>query len=94
MALFVAVCLDKPGAKELRAATRDEHLAYLRGKTDMVKLGGAYLEDGSPVGSMLVIEAEDRAAVEALMADDPYAKAGVFASTEIRAYRMAVGGLA
>ncbi len=35
----------------------------------------------------------DRAAAEAIAAGDPYAKAGLFESVEIRAFRCAIGEL-
>ena len=90
---FVLIGLDKPGAADLRAATREAHLAYLREHGAAVKLGGPYLdEDGGSVGSLLIVEAPDRAAAEAFQRADPYARAGLFASTELRSWRLVVGG--
>jgi uncharacterized protein YciI len=40
---------------------------------------------------MLAIEAADRAAAEAFAAADPYAKAGLFASVEIIAWKKVIG---
>ena len=40
---------------------------------------------------MLVVEADDITAVRAFAAADPYALAGLFASVEIRPWRLAVG---
>jgi uncharacterized protein YciI len=42
---------------------------------------------GNPCGSMLVVEAADRAEAEAFAAADPYAKAGLFESVVIRPFR-------
>ena len=60
MPLYVFQGLDKPGALELRKATRQTHLDWLASLSPRVKIGGPMLaEDGAtPLGSMLVIEAE------------------------------------
>lgn len=91
--LFVAICLDKPDHVDLRLATRNAHLAFLAEHAARVKLGGAFLDPAGekPIGSMLVVEAEDAAAARALLANDPYAQAGLFADVELRPWRRAVG---
>ena len=54
----------------------------------MIVHGGPMLDtDGRPCGSLLLIDVEDRAAAEGFAASDPYAKAGLFESTVIRAFR-------
>jgi uncharacterized protein YciI len=91
--LFVALCLDKPDHVPLRLATRDAHLAFLAEHAAQVKLGGPFLDAAGekPVGSMLIVEAPDAAAAEALLARDPYAIAGLFASVEVKPWRRVVG---
>lgn len=91
--LFLILCTDKAGARELRAATRPAHLAFLEERGARVKLAGPWLDpaDGGPLGSMLVIEAEDLAAAEAFAAADPYAGAGLFAMVEVRPWRRVFG---
>lgn len=91
--LFVAICLDKPDHVELRLSTRSAHLAFLAEHASRVKLGGAFLDPAGekPIGSMLIVEAEDEAAARALLTHDPYAGAGLFASVELRLWRRAVG---
>ena len=91
--LFVATCTDKPDSMELRLATRPAHLAYLTGLGAKVKAGGALLsaDRQSVIGSMLIFEGEDEAAVAQWLADDPYAQAGLFASVDIKPWRQAVG---
>jgi uncharacterized protein YciI len=86
--LFALVCMDRPGALDLRLATRPAHLAYLETYADKVVQAGALLDlDGRPGGTLLVIEVADRAAAEGFAASDPFAKAGLFESTVIRPYR-------
>jgi len=94
MANFVLVCIDKPGALELRLATRDAHFAYLSEHPGVVRLGGPFLDaEGRMAGSMLIVELADMAAAEAFAAADPYALAGLFERVDIRAWRATVGAL-
>ena len=95
MPLFVLTCLDKPNSLEVRMAAREDHIAYVREHyaAGRVKLGGPFLDaDGQMCGSNLVIEVEDMAAAKAFSAADPYAKAGLFQSVDIRAFRVVTGG--
>ena len=45
----------------------------------------------TPVGSMIVFEAESEADVRTLLDKDPYAMAGLFESVSVTAWRQAVG---
>ena len=86
--LFAILCTDKPDSAALRAATRPAHLDYLKSHADRLVLAGPILDaDGTPRGSLLVVDLADRAAAEALAAGDPYVAAGLFRNTEINAYR-------
>jgi uncharacterized protein YciI len=87
--LFAVYCVDKADGSALRAATRPTHLAYLEGQAAHIVFAGPLLAaDGtSAIGSLLVVDFPDRAAVDAFAAADPYAKAGLFASVEITGWR-------
>lgn len=94
MALFVISCIDKPDSLPLRMATREAHLAYANGGQSMVnvKIGGPYLDQGGNMaGSLLIVEAADRVAVDEFAKNDPYVKAGLFETVDIRPYRITVG---
>jgi uncharacterized protein len=94
MALFVISCIDKPDSRPLRMATREAHLAYANSGQSMVsvKIGGPYLDQsGNMAGSLLIVEAADRAAVDEFAKNDPYVKAGLFETVDIRPYRITVG---
>lgn len=94
MNLFVVECLDKPDSLPLRLATREAHLAYLEKLgPQIVRLGGPLLSsDGqTPIGSLLIFAAADRAAIEAILAADPYTQAGLFAQVKITPYRRVLG---
>lgn len=86
--LFAIICTDKPASLDLRMATRPAHLEYLKGFEKSTVLVGPLLDpEGKPAGSLLVVEAADRAAAEAFAAGDPYAKAGLFESVVVRPFR-------
>lgn len=91
--LFAIHCLDKPDHAALRQANREAHLAYARSFGDKILFGGPLLTaDGSGmIGSLLVMEAADRAEVEAYCTNDPYQKAGLFESVVVRPYKMVLG---
>ncbi len=90
--LFAAICLDKPGQIDLRLATRAAHLSFLESHAAQIKLGGPFLDESEkPVGSLLILECDDQASAQALLDSDPYAKAGLFASVELRPWRRVVG---
>ena len=94
MPLFTISCVDKPDSLGVRMAARDAHLAYANTgeKPVKVKLGGPYLDgNGNMAGSLLIVDAPGRDAVDQFLRDDPYVKAGLFESVEIRSYRVTVG---
>lgn len=93
--LFAVSCKDKPGSFELRMKTREKHLGFIRGLGGQVQMAGPFLsEDGSEmVGSLLILEADDRTAAEAIAAQDPYAQAGLFESVEIVPWKLAFNNM-
>ncbi|MCD1265649.1 hypothetical protein GR158_18285 [Shinella sp. AETb1-6] len=87
--LFAFVCQDKPGALQVRLDTRPEHVAYLNALNTegTLAFAGPFLgEDGKPTGSLVVVKAETIEAAREIAANDPYAKAGLFASVEVKAW--------
>jgi hypothetical protein len=92
MPLFVMFCVDKPGALDLRMATREAHLAYMGKQSGVVKVGGPMLDDaGGMAGSMLIVDVADKAAAVALNANDPYTLAGLWERVDIKPFRATVG---
>ncbi len=92
MTTYVLICRDKPGALDLRMATRETHLAWVgENMANVVRAGPILDEAGGMAGSLFVLTAETRAEVEAFTAADPYSKAGLFESVEILKWRQTVG---
>jgi hypothetical protein len=91
--LFIATCVDRPQSVEKRLENRPAHLAFLKDLGAKVKIGGAMLADDlkTPIGSMLIFEGESEAEIRAILANDPYALAGLFESVSVKPWRQAVG---
>jgi uncharacterized protein YciI len=91
--LFVISFKDKPDSGALRAANREDHLAYMTA-SGIVRLGGPYLNDQEqPIGSLIIVESESEAAVRAFMADEPYNKSGLIPSFDATPWRYTAGQL-
>jgi uncharacterized protein YciI len=90
--LFALICTDKPDGLAIRKANRPEHLAYLKSLGDTLKFAGPFTEeDGQTMtGSLVVVEAESLQAARKIADGDPFAKAGVFASVEIRPWKWSI----
>lgn len=90
--LFVLYCRDRPDSAALRQSQRPAHLDWARQQTG-IRMAGPMLDDDGEtmVGSLFVIEAEDRAAIEQLHASDPYVLAGLFERVEIHPFRWLLG---
>jgi uncharacterized protein YciI len=89
--LFAIQCIDKPDHGQLRADTRPVHLDYLRSQADAVFCAGPLQDDsGAAIGSLIIMDFEDRAGAEAFAAGDPYAKAGLFSTVTITRWMKAL----
>jgi uncharacterized protein len=84
--LYALICTDKPGSAAVRLANRPDHVAYLENLGETLVFAGPFLmEDGATMnGSLIVIEATSLDAARKIAAGDPFAKAGLFATVEIR----------
>lgn len=89
--LFAVLAMDKPNYLEKRLETRPAHLQYWEDNSDQMVLAGPFLgEDEKPIGSMMVVKAQDKASAEQLVGGDPYAVAGVFASVEVKPWNWVI----
>ncbi len=87
--LFSIVCFDKKDHGHVRAENRPAHLEYLKGFADKAYVAGPMLgNDGeSMIGSLLIMDFDDKAAADAFAANDPYNKAGLFDSVTIAPWK-------
>lgn len=81
------ICQDKPGHLQVRLDTRPAHVEFLNRLNAEGKLalaGPLVAGDGTSNGSLVVLSVATLEEAKALAAQDPYAKAGLFAAIEIR----------
>lgn len=87
--IFALLCKDKPGHLQVRLDNRPAHVDYLNdlNARGTLKFAGPFLDgEGKPTGSLVTVEVDDLTAAEAIAANDPYAKAGLFESVDIKAW--------
>lgn len=91
MPLYMMLCTDKPGALELRKATREAHLSYVA-QTGCVAQAGPLLDDaGEMAGSLIVLDVPDIEAAKQWGAQDPYALAGLFEAVRVQEWKKVIG---
>ncbi|MFG6458076.1 YciI family protein [Roseateles sp. BYS96W] len=83
--LFAVRFHDKPGAAELHRQLLQAHLEWVAAHQDVVRAAGSLREspEATPVGGLWVLRAPDKAAVEALIATDPFTTGGLRAGWDI-----------
>lgn len=86
--IYVLRLLDKPAASALRDAVRPAHKAYLALVAERIAFAGPLVADDgvAMVGSLLAIDFDSREAAMAWLADEPFTRAGLYASTEVHAF--------
>lgn len=85
------ICIDKPGHLHIRQENRPAHLEHIN-RSGVVEMAGPFLsEAGEMVGSLVILNVDDLGAAQDWAANDPYAKAGLFQSVDIREWKKVVG---
>lgn len=87
--IFVFHLLDRPGAGELRQQVRPAHKAYLAAVAERIAFAGPLIDEVNQtmVGSVLAIDFESRSAAIQWLGNEPYTKAGVYASSSVHAFQ-------
>lgn len=89
--LFALICRDKPGALQVRLDNRQAHLDHIEASGCVVHAGPFLDDDGQMCGSLVVLDVDDKSAARIWADADPYAKAGLFESVEISAWKKVIG---
>ena len=89
--LFLVKAENVPGTagSELRLTARDAHVSYLNEHRHRFIGSGPMLSDDGEqiVGTLMILDMPDRAALDAFMREEPYNKAGLLEKIEIRRWR-------
>jgi hypothetical protein len=93
--LWVIFCIDNDNTADLRSSISKEHSAHLNCSPFPVKLAGPLLDDmgTQAIGSLILVEANTRQAVEQFVASDPFAVQGVWKSVSVSVLKMSRNNL-
>ncbi len=91
--LFAVTCRDKPNHEDVRLENRPAHVGWLSNEAVRIHAAGPLLSDDGErmVGSLLIVDAPDEAALRAELDNDPYAKANLFESVSVSRWKWVVG---
>ncbi len=89
--LFSIHALDRPDIAAERQAVHGAHIAHLKDAKNFgvtITVGGPLVADDgkSSIGSLIVIEAPDRATADKFYRADPFFKNGIWAKVEVQRY--------
>ncbi|WP_328492126.1 YciI family protein [Streptomyces sp. NBC_00414] len=87
---FLVIAHGEPGRTAAREALDTAHHRHLdrHYRERLIAYGPLLAQDGVDwLGTALLVELPDRAAAEAMMADEPYARGGLYRSVEIHDWR-------
>ena len=86
--LYIFRLLDKPDTAALRQRVRPQHKNYLGAVAERIAFAGPLTHDDgvTMIGSLLVIDFGSRDAAQAWLANEPFTRAGLYASVEIHAF--------
>ncbi|MEF3045896.1 YciI family protein [Pseudotabrizicola sp. L79] len=85
------ICIDKPDHLHLRVENRAAHLQHIA-DSGVVEMAGPFLSPtGEMCGSLVVLSVESLDQAKDWAKADPYAKAGLFQSVDIREWKKVVG---
>lgn len=82
---------DAPARRQAARAAHLENAGRLYEARHLVTAAAVMDEAGGMIGSSLLVDFPDRAAVESAVRDDPYTKQGVWKDVRIEPVRLAFG---
>lgn len=89
---FAILAWDDTDGAAKRAEYRAAHFAHIENIIDSIAIAGPLKDDnGKFVGSMVVVNANDRDAAQAILKSDPYFVGGVWRKWEIFPFLAAAG---
>lgn len=85
------ICIDKPNHLHVRQENRPAHLEHIN-SSGIVEMAGPFVtEAGEMAGSLVILNVDTLDQARDWAANDPYAKAGLFQSVDIREWKKVIG---
>jgi uncharacterized protein YciI len=85
------ICIDRPGHLNIRQENRPAHLDHIQ-SSGIVEMAGPFLSDtGEMAGSLVILSVDTLDQARDWAANDPYSKAGLFQSVDIREWKKVIG---
>ncbi len=85
---YLITCVDKKNSIDLRLATREKHIKYLKKIKKKLILAGPILDKNeNPVGTVLVLDFDNIERVNLFLKNDPYSKVKLFKSIKILEFK-------
>lgn len=86
--LFMLYCLDAAGQAERRMALRPVHREHMARIADRLAAAGPLFEDDglTMIGSLMLVDFEDRAALDRWLSEEPFTQQGVYAEVTVRPF--------
>ena len=85
---FLCYHRDRAGSVALREKLHEEHWSYMDGyQREMIARGPTLADDGTPTGSVHIVDLPDPAAARAFAFDEPNYQAGVYRDVLLRRWR-------
>jgi len=89
--LYAITTTDNPGSEDERARFRDGHLSHFKAHKGSIALSGPLSDEaGSPVGSLVVFEADRLADARAFIEGDPFFKEGVWSHINVACFKASI----
>jgi uncharacterized protein YciI len=89
--LFAWIGFIKPGADMIPQDVNQEASEFLQQPFLQIHSAGPLCEDDRRAGMLMIFEADNRAAAEALVENSPYLKGGLYGQHHLFEYRNEVG---
>jgi uncharacterized protein YciI len=86
--IYTFVLMDKANAQELRRSLKAEHQTYITQVADRIAFAGRLVgDDGrTKIGSLIALDFPDREAATEWLRNEPFTRAGLYASVQIQAF--------
>lgn len=90
--MYVAILKSRENTSELRVATKPQHDEYWASRMEKLRFAGPMLSDdgATRLGQVILLAVDNRGAAEDIVLNDPFYKAGLFSSCDIRRFNLSV----